>query len=161
MTPTLPDWFSAAGNFILNYGMLDWDLFAFLEARMPSGQFSEIKNMHFQDRITLVKRFVADGHLSGEKKQAFEKFFGRLGPIRELRNHIAHGHLLVRVEEVGKPPVVTLSLPKNLDAPYAPESRHLEFKELTKALSELAELIEEFKKLSGNWSDWKTIGGNP
>jgi len=74
-----------------------------------------------------------------------------LEPIRELRNHIAHGHLLVRMTEVGKTPVLTLSLPKDLDAGEAPETRHLEFEELTKSQSELVALIADFQKLTDDW----------
>jgi hypothetical protein len=73
-------------------------------------------------------------------------------PVRELRNHIAHGYTLFRLAKDGKTPAMTLSLPKDVDATYASETRHLEFRELTNALSELTELIEEFKKLSG-WLD--------
>jgi len=32
---------------------------------------------------------------------------------------------------------------------------------LTNALTELTELIEEFKKLTGGWSDEKKTGDNP
>jgi len=42
----------------------------------------------------------------------------------------------------------------------APESRNLEFQELIKALSDLPKLIEEFEKLSGDWSDENEIGVN-
>jgi len=35
----------------------------------------------------------------------------------------------------------------------APESRNLEFQELINALIDLPKLIEEFEKLSGDWSD--------
>jgi hypothetical protein len=164
MTPILPnrlDWPSAIGNFILNYGVLDWHVLVFLESRMPLDQFAKIKNKHLKDRIAQVKTLVNKGDYSAEHKRDFAKFFQRLDPIRELRNYIAHGHLLVRVAENGKTPVLTLTLPKNLDAAYAPESRHLEFRELTNAMSELTELIEQFRKLSGPWSDEKEKGDNP
>lgn len=42
-----------------------------------------------------------------------------------------------------------LSLPKDLDAPYAHETRHLAFDDLRKALTGLTKLIEEFKQLTG------------
>ncbi|MGV3533970.1 MAG: hypothetical protein ACO1QR_16495 [Chthoniobacteraceae bacterium] len=81
----------------------------------------------------------------------FHSLATRLESVRELRNHIAHGHLLVRFTEVGKTPVLTLSLLKGLDATDASEWRHLEFEELTKAQAELADLIEEFQKLTDDW----------
>jgi len=164
MTPILPnrlDWPSAIGNFILNYGVLDWNLFVFLESRMPPDQFAKIKKEPFQDRIACVKHFVDDCYYSREQKQAFAKFFERLDSIRKLRNQIAHGHLLIRVTEDGKTPALTLSLPKDLDANYAAETRHFEFAELTTALQELTALIEEFQELSGGWHNETLTGSNP
>jgi hypothetical protein len=51
---------------------------------------------------------------------------------------------------------VTLSLPRDLNDVSAPDVRHLSFAELEMALKQLAELIEEFRKLSGLWSDAKS-----
>ncbi len=98
-----------------------------------------------------MKKLVGSDSFPAEQKQAFEHFFARLESVRELRNHIAHGHLLVRITEVGKTPVLTLSLPKDLDATEAPATRHLEFEELTKAQSELAALIDDIQKLTNDW----------
>jgi hypothetical protein len=158
MIPVVParlDWPSAIGNFILNYGVLDWHVLVFLEARIPSDEFAKIKGKHFQDRIALVKSLAASDQHSDEQRQAFGKFFTRLDPIRELRNHIAHGHLLSRWQEDTKTWQILLALPKDLDVLNAPETRLLEFGELTKALAELPELIEEFKKLSSSWIEEK------
>jgi len=161
--PAMParlDWPSAIGNFILNYGVLDWHVFVFLEKRMPPEQFAKIKNGHFKDRIARVETLVKNGNFSAEQKREFAKFFQRLDPVRELRNHIAHGHLQVLVTDDGKTPGVALTLPKNLDAADPLESRNLEFQELINALSELPNLIEEFQKLSGDWSEENEIGVN-
>jgi len=163
MTPILPnrlDWPSAIGNFILNYGVLDWYVFVFLESRMPPDAFAKIKNEHFQDRIARVKEFVDGFHYSREQEHAFATFFERLEPIRKLRNNIAHGHLLVRVAEDGKSPVLILSQPKDLDVNYAVETRQLEFAELTSALNELTALIERFQELSGGWHNEVSTEGN-
>lgn len=145
------DWPSAVGNFILIYGVLDWHLFVFLEKRLPPDQFARIRKEHFQERVLRIRKIVGVGDFSEEQKQAFDGFFARLEPIRVLRNHIAHGHLLVRTTENGETPVITLSLPKDLDATEAPGTRHLEFEELTKAQSELAALIDDFQKLTEDW----------
>ena len=143
------NWSSAIGLFIINYGVLDWHVFVFLESRLSPQEFGATKKLHLQDRIARVKELVGGDGCSGETRQAFEMFFRRLDPIRELRNHIAHGHLLTRLSEDGTSLILTLSLPKNLDAVDNPETRHLSFGELTKALSTLTDLIEEFGRLSG------------
>ena len=133
----------------MNYGVLDWHLVAFLESRMPPDCFTKIKNEHFHDRLTRVEAVMNESASSPAHKQDLARFFARLNPIRELRNHIAHGHLLVRIGKDGKTPILTLSLPRDLDANDAPHTRHLEFDELTGALNELSHLIEEFRRLAG------------
>jgi hypothetical protein len=46
-------------------------------------------------------------------------------------------------------PLVPLSLPRDLDAPCAPETQQLAFDDLTKALAGLTKWIEEFRKPAG------------
>jgi len=155
MTPVFAgerlDWASAIGLFMINYGVLDWHVLVFLESRIPSIEFARIKGKHFQNRLDRAKSVIESDQYSVEQKAAFGKFLERVDPIRTLRNHIAHGHLLVRVSNDGKTPVATLSLPKDLDVNYAPETRHLEFAELASAVDELTALIEEFQRLAGDW----------
>lgn len=122
---------------------------------MSPEEFAKIKRKHFKDRIARVKELVEGESRPEEQKRAFVEFFARLDPVRELRNRIAHGHLLARPGEDGKPPVITLSRPQDLDQADVAEARHLEFSELSNALHELARLIEEFKTLSGGWSSEK------
>jgi hypothetical protein len=154
MNPILParlDWPSAIGNFLLNFGALDWQLFDFLERRLPPKQFSKTRKEHFQKRVARVKKLVGAGKFSAEQRADFEQFFTRLNSIRDLRNHIAHGHLFVRWLELGKEPVLTLSLPKDLNATDAPETRNLSFDELCQASEELTALMDEFQHLSNDW----------
>jgi hypothetical protein len=152
LLPVRLDWPSTIGTFLLGFGNLDSGVFSFLEGRMTPDKFVKIKNSSFQDRIKLVKDLVQNGDFSSEQKLGFDKFFTRLDPIRELRNHIAHGYILLRFEKPGKPPVLTLSLPKELDSSVNPQSRQVELQELIQSLGKLTELIEEFHQLSGDWS---------
>jgi hypothetical protein len=150
MIPTLPtrlDWPSTMGLFIINFGMLDYLVFAFLEKHLRPEEFSKSKSVGFKDRLNRIKRNISEGDFSAETKDSFKNFFNRLEPVRDLRNHIAHGHMLTRLNPDTKDFTMTLSLPKNLDAPYSPESRHLEYPELGSKLGELTALIEEFQKL--------------
>lgn len=150
----MPDrlcWASTIGLFILNFGQLDWQFLVFLESRIPGDELSRIKGKHFQDRVARVKTLVEGGPYSHEQRQAFAHLFSRIDSIRDLRNHIAHGHILSRLSDDLKTWKVTLSLPKDLEANDPPETRHLEFVELAKALNELTAVIEAFQKLSGDW----------
>ena len=79
------------------------------------------------------------------------QFFARLEPVRELRNHIAHGLLRITLAEDQKTPVLTLSLPKDLDGSNPPDAQHLTHQELLTASTALTDLIADFKHLFGNW----------
>jgi hypothetical protein len=149
------DWASAIGLFIINYGVLDWHFLVFLESRIPRLEFTSIKEKHFQDRVARMKSLVESHQYSDDRRAAFGVFFGRVDSIRILRNHIAHGHMLLCFEEAGRPDTLTLTLPKDLDKGYAATTRHLEFQELRAALDELTALIETFKDLTGGWSEEK------
>ena len=153
--PLLPDkldWSSAIGNFILNFGVLDWNLLAFLEVQLADDDFTKIKRGHFHDRVEALKSAVAWGAYSEEQKQAFAKFFDRVEKVRELRNHIAHGLMCFRVADDLKSAKLTLTLPRDIAAIEGPDSgpdtMQLEFSEFLTASHDLAALIEEFSRLA-------------
>lgn len=153
------DWSNAIGLFIINFGVLNWHLLVYLESRLSKEEFERIKERHFQDRILKIKGLVESGNFSPEQKQEFDEFFQRVTPIRELRNHIAHGHVLVRLLEDLKTWKMTVSLPRDLNASYESGTRHLEFKELTAALDELNTLIKMIENLGGNWRHHQFVSG--
>src|SRR5436190_11819481 len=153
--PLLPDkldWSSAIGNFILNFGVLDWNLLAFLEVQLADDDFTKIKRGHFHDRVEALKSAFACGAYSEEQKQAFAKFFDRVEKVRELRNHIAHGLMCFRVADDLKSAKLTLTLPRDIAAIEGPDSgpdtMQLEFSEFLTASHDLAGLIEEFSRLA-------------
>ena len=144
-------WASAIGNFIINFGVLDYCVLDFLESQLAPKQFAAIKDKHFQNRIKCLELCARQSDCSALTRQRFAQFLARLAPIRELRNHIAHGYLLMRLDDAGDNPVLTLSLPKNLADAYAPDSKRLSFEGLQQALTELNQLIEDFSKLRELW----------
>lgn len=154
MIPILLDrrsWSSGIGNFIINFGVLDYLVLEFLELRLSPERFAAIKDKHFQDRITCIVQSVQQQNIPTETRERSACFFARLAPIRELRNHIAHGCLLMRLDDAGNNLVLTVSLPKNLVDAYSPDSKQLSFDGLQQALTELNKLIEEFSKLREFW----------
>jgi hypothetical protein len=141
-------WATAIGLFIINFGMLDHQILTFLEERLPQAEFTGIKNWHFKDRLKRVKDLVQSSDLSIERKRGFREFLEVIEPIRDLRNHIARGHLLWRVADDFKTSQMTLSLPKDLDAAESSGPRRLSFEELNTALRRLGEAIETFQRLA-------------
>ena len=154
--PILPDrldWPSAIGNFILNFGALDWHLTVFLEGQLPEDEFKAVKDLYFQDRVKRIQKLVeADGALSAKRKE-FGRFFERLEVIRLLRNQIAHGQLTVKLTKESKVEDIFLTQPKDLDSHAPPQSRALNFNEIVAAMTELTALVEEFQTLSGDWKE--------
>jgi hypothetical protein len=109
----------------------------------------KVKEWSFYDRVELIKKYVGQFGYPAEKKAGFAQFFCRLDPLRETRNHIAHGILRIGLAADQKTPVQTLSLPRDLDGSNSPEARHLSFDDLNRESRCLIELIEEFQKLTG------------
>ena len=48
-------------------------------------------------------------------KQEFEGLRQRLDPVRDLRNHIAHGYLVFHLNGGTEAPEISISLPKDID----------------------------------------------
>jgi diadenosine tetraphosphate (Ap4A) HIT family hydrolase len=152
-TPPVPtlDWSSVIGHFMINFGTLDLLAQDFLQSILPPDEFSRLRDRHFHDRIQRIKQHVTEADYPPEKQQAMAQFLVRLEPARELRNHIAHGLLRIGMAEDQKTLVLTLSLPRDLDGPGSPQALHLTHQELLTALTALTALIEDFKRLFGNW----------
>lgn len=142
-------WSSTIGNFITNFGMLDLHVQDFLESLLPPAEFSKVKERPFHERVELIKRRLSEADCAMMNKAEFAQFFHRLDPLRETRNHIAHGVLRIVLAPDQRSFTNTLSIPRDLDDSNPPGARHLQFAELQAELKTLNELIEEFQRLAG------------
>ena len=150
----MPDhlgWASTIGLFIINFGALDLHVQDYLENNLPPEEFSQIKGRPFYERVERIKAHVRQAGNEPEKRQARDEFFIRLEPVRELRNHIAHGRLHMTLSEDKQTRLITLSLPRDLAGTNSPEARHFKFDELLKTSTSLTDLSEDFMRLFGNW----------
>jgi len=150
----MPDrlcWASTIGLFIINFGTLDLHVQDYLENNLPPEEFAKFKNRYFHDQVERIKAHVSQTGYEPEKRQAMDEFFVRLEPLRELRNHIAHGLLRMTRDDDKKTWIITLSLPRDLDGTNSPEAQHLTFEELLNASTALTDLSEDFMRLFGNW----------
>lgn len=149
--PILParlDWPSAIGNFMINWGTLELFVFCFLKDHLPPEEFAKVKEWHFKDRLSRMGGHMHEEKFSAEQQKKFTQLVARLEPIRELRNHIAHGHMYARLDEKTREWVVTLFKAKDLDTGSMPDAKHVEFPELLAALKTLNELTEGFQRLA-------------
>lgn len=131
--------------------MLELHVQDFLEASLKEKEFARLKDRPFWDRVERIKEYVTQADHFAERRQAVKEFFLRLEPIRELRNHIAHGILRIGLAQDQKTLLLTLSLPRELDGSNSPDARHLTFEELLNVSTTLTDLIEDFERLFGNW----------
>jgi len=144
--PARWDWSSALGNFVLNFGALDYFVFVFLKDNLPPDAFQKTRDMHFKDRVLKIAEILRARGASSDQQAAYTSLLARIEPLRDLRNSIAHGHLHVRVPEDGSLPVVTLFNPKDLDLSEYPE---VKLEEVLNASTELHATIAAFEKLTG------------
>ena len=149
LLPARLDWPSAIGNFLLNFGTLEWLVFAYLKDRLPAAEFQRFRERHFKDRLTRVAQELKNRNYPAEQHAAFCKLLERIEQMREGRNHIAHGHMLCRIDAATNQPVVTLSKAKDIDMTEAPDAKHLEFNELLTASNLLTKVIEDLDPLVG------------
>jgi hypothetical protein len=142
------DWASAIGLFIINFGTLDYLVSCFLEAHLSPDEFERMKARHFKERSECVRTLVLASDYSPEQRPGFQQFFERLEPLRELRNHIAHGCMHWHVSDGLHTHTLTLSLPRDLDAAGDPQARQVTLAEMQTALSQLTDAIETFRRLA-------------
>ncbi len=145
--PTHMDWPSLIGNFMLNFGTLDHLVFAFLKDRIPPEEFEQVKKWHFKDRLSRIAKYLKDADCPQDDQEAFTEWLMCLEPVREVRNHLAHGHMYMRTDVKNQRPVVTVLKAKDLDTGLLPNSKHIQFSELLSALTSLTSLIEGFLRL--------------
>src|SRR5882757_3355778 len=106
--PAHLDWPSAIGNFLLNFGTLDYLVFVFLKDNLPPDEFASLRERPLRERVNRIARHLCDIGRPAEEQTAFAQLLERLEPIRELRNHIAHGHIYARYDSETKKLIVTV-----------------------------------------------------
>ena len=96
--------------------MLDLHIQDFLESLLSPGEFLKFKERPFHDRVERIKQRLEEAL---PNKAEFGQFFHRLGPLREIRNQIAHGILHLAQTSGQTTFVQTLSFPRDLDGSEA------------------------------------------
>lgn len=146
--PARLDWPSAIGSYLLSFGSLEYFVTVYLKDHLPKAEFEKAKEWHLVDRFERIAKLVRDVK-QPQAEQDWVALVARVTPLRELRNHIAHGQLHLRRDSVSRKFKVVLSCSKDLDKAGEPGARELEFAELVRALTELASVNQEFERLAG------------
>jgi len=154
--PARFDWPSSIGHFILNFGTLESVIFIFMEKYFSKDEFERTRNFHMKDRLDRMLQLMEDQVEVFPKKdcEAMAEFIQTFKPIRELRNHIAHGCMATVIVE-GEKSKFTISAPKEMDQPYESDARHVDCKELQAGIVQLDQLSANFQEIAQVW-DSKT-----
>lgn len=150
-------WSSAIGLFMLNFGTLEMLVFTYLEKKLTAEEFEKIRTTHFKDRAERVGDLFAK---TAEQRAAYDAFLQHLAPVRELRNHLAHGFLRLVIHPGDQGHAMAITQAKDLGAAFSSETKHLEFSELTTSLGQLTAVTDEFRRLTdkeAGWSEQKEI----
>jgi hypothetical protein len=142
---------SAIGLFLLNFGHLEFKVLVYLQKRLPAGEFEKVRAKPFKDRVARAGELFSH---TPERCEAYAGFLRSLTPIRELRNHLAHGFLQILVRPRTTEPVIGITRAVDFDASFAAETRHLTLNDLTQQVSALGETIEQFARLTDHDSGW-------
>jgi hypothetical protein len=153
-TPRMDDWMRALGHFLLNFGTLDYMLLLYLQKRLERSEFETLRRKHFNDRAMRLAEYLREAKYPKDKQSEFESLLIGIDQMRDLRNHIAHSHLLMRWEPATDTLVPSASLPKDLDREYSPEVRHVQFAELSAGIVALTKLINAVHDLAGFKPGW-------
>jgi hypothetical protein len=129
--------------------VLDYLLFCYLESKLSAEEIVPLKKWHLSERLERVRDIIAAGCHPATQQQSFEDFYKRVDPIRKIRNHIAHGHILFRVADDGKSCTFGIARARDLDVGGEPETRCLTLAELETYSRELVALIELFQPFAG------------
>ena len=148
-------WSSTIGLFLINCGTLDYLVFVFLKDNLAPREFATFQKRGLRERIEGITLHLIEANYPEAEQVAFANWAERFQPIRELRNHLAHGHMYARIHPETQKPTLTVFQAKDLDTGWLPDSQHVEFAKLQSGLKTLGELIEEFQRLAG----FKTAGG--
>ena len=148
--PILPerlDWPSLIGNFILNFGYLEYLTFAFLKGRLPAAEFEQLRDQHLKDRTLYIQNLLEQKKTGAKLQASFAKLAKQIESLRLIRNHIAHGHPYVDIE--AKEPTLVILQAKDIGTGHLPATNRLKFSELLAASTLLIKVTERFKTFAG------------
>ncbi len=145
----MDDWRRNIGSFMLNFGALEYLVGAFLKDHLDTAEYERVNGWHFNDRVAKIATFLKESGSPPYAREQFGLLVRRLEPVRNLRNHIAHGYMCWNMADQGGTSWASIVLPKNVDQEHLSETRHLKFDELRTSLQELDEVIAGFDRLVG------------
>lgn len=124
-------------------------MFVYLKDHLASDVYAKVREWHLKNRLERIAEHLVETNATKEQQAEFDGIVKRLDPIRELRNHLAHGHMFLTFDAQSHQPSVTILKAKDLDMQDAPDCRQLPYQELLAADQELKGVIDDFQRLAG------------
>jgi hypothetical protein len=141
------DLFSAIGLYIVNFGTLEYLTSGYLYDHLPEEEYTRVEKQHFTDRVEKVLSHISAFRQDSATLKAITNFRRKLAPLRDLRNNIAHGYLLVKTPDQGMPSLIVAN-PRIQSLPRATSS-DVTLQDIFRALKELDDATEILKSLLG------------
>jgi len=141
------DLFSAIGLFIVNFGVLEYFTFGHLYDHFSQEEYKRAEKNHFNDRMEKVLSHLATLRTDKKSLEAIAEFRERLAPLRDLRNNIDHGYMLMKLPDEGMPSLRIVN-PRHQALPRS-TSGDVTFEDILQSLEELTEVTEILKSLLG------------
>lgn len=133
------------GQLLLNFGQLDHLVFCVLQRVLPEKDYQDTKRWHLTDRVDrMIERLtVEDASLKPHVDQWRADFL----PVRDLRNHLAHGYLMLAC---GPPVTLNIRQARDWDGE---EVTAIGSDELQRCFAKLDELILQLQPWAGYQPD--------
>lgn len=144
--PSRLDWPSLIGQFLLNFGTLECVVFTFLENQLPREEFEQCRNWHLKDRLSRIERHMRERGYPEDQQLAFSKALERLKEVREIRNDLAHSHLLLRPDPMTNKLAIRVFNPKHFSSGLE-ESLGYDFDDILHAQDALSACIEKLGRI--------------
>ena len=132
------------GQLLLNFGQLDYLVFCVLQRVLPEKDYQDTKRCHLTDRVNqMIERLTA---ADASRKPHLEQWHAAFLPVRDLRNHLAHGYLQLVLNH--DPKLISLRIRQARDWD-GEEVTEVGFDELQQCFEKLSALIEQLQPLAG------------
>lgn len=139
------------GQLLLSYGMLDQLVFNVLQRELPVLEYSAMKKRHLTDRVERMMELLSARAVSKTQHEELKQWCEAFGAARDLRNHLAHGFLLLTTDADMKTPCLKIRQARDLDACGGEGLKQVGFDELSHCFDQLNELIERL----GTWAGYQ------
>lgn len=138
---------NALGRFILNFGALEFQSYVWLSAIMPGGLSALVGEMSLADRMNRIRKEIKSRTMPRSLRDEMTDAWDEVRRLSELRNIVAHGPLIWRVDENGLFEGFVPSVKKSLQGKPATAVRAAELSDAVARSGAVYNRLEDLRKI--------------